>query len=253
MLIFFGFEEGKKRERSRPQNQAGEKLERRRSFRSPAGEESVRGKRAPPPQGHHFHGLDATSRPVRPRTSCAPRVHVALAPRVARSSRARLERKAERSCSSPAVEKSKMSVVGLDFGNSNNVVALARRKGIDVVLNTESKRETPSMVNFGVKQVRTPARVERRRSDLESSRGPSKAFCRRRARTRACPPAVIETLAVVRVFVTRVRVARRLFEKCGAPRAAVGPPRPVGARARLPRPSPPRGDARRRGTSRQAF
>ena len=47
-----------------------------------------------------------------------------------------------------------MSVVGLDFGNANNVVALARRKGIDVVLNTESKRETPSMVNFGVKQVR---------------------------------------------------------------------------------------------------
>ena len=47
-----------------------------------------------------------------------------------------------------------MSVVGLDFGNSNNVVALARRKGIDVVLNGESKRETPSMVNFGEKQVR---------------------------------------------------------------------------------------------------
>ena len=47
-----------------------------------------------------------------------------------------------------------MSVVGIDFGNANNVVALARRKGIDVVLNTESKRETPSMVNFGEKQVR---------------------------------------------------------------------------------------------------
>ena len=47
-----------------------------------------------------------------------------------------------------------MSVVGIDFGNSNNVVALARRKGIDVVLNTESKRETPCMVNFGEKQVR---------------------------------------------------------------------------------------------------
>ena len=31
-----------------------------------------------------------------------------------------------------------MSVVGLDFGNANNVVALARRKGIDVVLNSES-------------------------------------------------------------------------------------------------------------------
>ena len=46
-----------------------------------------------------------------------------------------------------------MSVVGIDFGNANNIVALARRKGIDVVLNDESKRETPSMVNFGDKQV----------------------------------------------------------------------------------------------------
>jgi len=45
-----------------------------------------------------------------------------------------------------------MSVVGIDFGNANNVVALARRKGIDVVLNDESKRETPSMLNFGEKQ-----------------------------------------------------------------------------------------------------
>ena len=47
-----------------------------------------------------------------------------------------------------------MSVVGIDFGNANNIVALARRKGIDVVLNDESKRETPSMINFGEKQVR---------------------------------------------------------------------------------------------------
>ena len=47
-----------------------------------------------------------------------------------------------------------MSVVGIDFGNATNVVALARRKGIDCVLNDESKRETPSMVNFGEKQVR---------------------------------------------------------------------------------------------------
>merc|ERR1719393_780709 len=45
-----------------------------------------------------------------------------------------------------------MSVVGFDFGSANNVVALARRKGIDVVLNDESKRETPCMVNFGEKQ-----------------------------------------------------------------------------------------------------
>lgn len=44
--------------------------------------------------------------------------------------------------------------MGFDFGSANNVVALARRKGIDVVLNDESKRETPCMVNFGEKQVR---------------------------------------------------------------------------------------------------
>ena len=47
-----------------------------------------------------------------------------------------------------------MSVVGIDFGNANNIVALARRKGIDVVLNEESGRETPCMINFGEKQVR---------------------------------------------------------------------------------------------------
>ena len=73
-----------------------------------------------------------------------------------------------------------MSVVGLDFGNSNNVVALARRKGIDVVLNTESKRETPSMVNFGVKQVRPRARdLPRRRRlffPIVASVPPSTAF-----------------------------------------------------------------------------
>lgn len=63
-------------------------------------------------------------------------------------------------------EKRRMSVVGIDFGNANNVVALARRKGIDVVLNDESKRETPSMLNFGEKQVRrrqTERERERRR------------------------------------------------------------------------------------------
>lgn len=43
-------------------------------------------------------------------------------------------------------------MVGIDFGNANSRVALARRKGIDVVLNDESKRETPTMLNFGEKQ-----------------------------------------------------------------------------------------------------
>ena len=77
-----------------------------------------------------------------------------------------------------AVEKNKMSVVGLDFGNANNVVALARRKGIDVVLNTESKRETPSMVNFGAKQVRlsAPPSRDRARSRATTRRVASRAF-----------------------------------------------------------------------------
>lgn len=45
-----------------------------------------------------------------------------------------------------------MSVVGLDFGNESGVVAVARQRGIDVVLNDESKRETPALVCFGEKQ-----------------------------------------------------------------------------------------------------
>jgi heat shock protein 4 len=45
-----------------------------------------------------------------------------------------------------------MSVVGFDFGNENSLVAVARQRGIDVVLNDESKRETPAIVCFGDKQ-----------------------------------------------------------------------------------------------------
>ncbi|CAN1285837.1 Heat shock 70 kDa protein 14 [Linum perenne] len=45
-----------------------------------------------------------------------------------------------------------MSVVGFDFGNENCIVAVARQRGIDVVLNDESKRETPAIVCFGEKQ-----------------------------------------------------------------------------------------------------
>ncbi|WOH10756.1 hypothetical protein DCAR_0730226 [Daucus carota subsp. sativus] len=45
-----------------------------------------------------------------------------------------------------------MSVVGFDFGNESGVVAVARQRGIDVVLNDESKRETPAIVCFGEKQ-----------------------------------------------------------------------------------------------------
>jgi len=36
-----------------------------------------------------------------------------------------------------------MSVVGIDFGNLNSVVAVARNRGIDVICNETSNRATP--------------------------------------------------------------------------------------------------------------
>jgi heat shock protein 4 len=45
-----------------------------------------------------------------------------------------------------------MSVVGFDIGDTKSCVAVARRNGVDVLLNKESKRETPAMVAFGGKQ-----------------------------------------------------------------------------------------------------
>ena len=42
-----------------------------------------------------------------------------------------------------------MSVVGFDVGNDTSCVALARKRGIDVVMNKESNRETPAAINFG--------------------------------------------------------------------------------------------------------
>ncbi|CAI9283101.1 unnamed protein product [Lactuca saligna] len=45
-----------------------------------------------------------------------------------------------------------MSVVGLDIGNENCAIAVAKRGGVDVLLNDESKRETPAVVSFGEKQ-----------------------------------------------------------------------------------------------------
>ncbi|XP_062077728.1 heat shock 70 kDa protein 16 isoform X2 [Humulus lupulus] len=45
-----------------------------------------------------------------------------------------------------------MSVVGFDIGNENCVIAVVKQRGIDVLLNDESKRETPAIVCFGEKQ-----------------------------------------------------------------------------------------------------
>ncbi|KAL8107761.1 hypothetical protein AgCh_024240 [Apium graveolens] len=45
-----------------------------------------------------------------------------------------------------------MSVVGFDIGNENCVIGYAKQRGIDVLLNEESNRETPAVVSFGEKQ-----------------------------------------------------------------------------------------------------
>ncbi|XP_074270106.1 heat shock 70 kDa protein 16-like [Silene latifolia] len=45
-----------------------------------------------------------------------------------------------------------MSVIGFDIGNENCVIAAVKQRGIDVLLNDESKRETPAVVSFGEKQ-----------------------------------------------------------------------------------------------------
>jgi heat shock protein 4 len=41
-----------------------------------------------------------------------------------------------------------MSVIGIDLGNRNSIIAVAQRGGIDIVLNECSNRHTPSMVGF---------------------------------------------------------------------------------------------------------
>ncbi|KAH0863824.1 hypothetical protein HID58_081035 [Brassica napus] len=52
-----------------------------------------------------------------------------------------------------------MSVVGLDLGNENCVIAVAKQRGIDVLLNDESNRENPAMVSFGEKQRFTSVQI----------------------------------------------------------------------------------------------
>jgi heat shock protein 4 len=44
-----------------------------------------------------------------------------------------------------------MSVVGVDLGNLNTVIAVARNRGIDVICNEVSNRSTPTLVAFGSK------------------------------------------------------------------------------------------------------
>lgn len=40
---------------------------------------------------------------------------------------------------------------GVDLGNNNTVIACAKNRGIDIVVNEVSNRSTPSLVGFGHK------------------------------------------------------------------------------------------------------
>jgi heat shock 70kDa protein 4 len=44
-----------------------------------------------------------------------------------------------------------MATAGIDIGNATSCVALARKRGVDVIMNAESKRETPALVSYGDK------------------------------------------------------------------------------------------------------
>jgi heat shock protein 4 len=45
-----------------------------------------------------------------------------------------------------------MSVVGIDLGNINSVIGVARNRGIDIICNDISNRATPALVSFGTHQ-----------------------------------------------------------------------------------------------------
>jgi len=44
-----------------------------------------------------------------------------------------------------------MSVVGIDFGAQSTKIGVARNKGIDIITNETSNRQTPTVVGFGPK------------------------------------------------------------------------------------------------------
>ncbi|EIW63665.1 heat shock protein [Trametes versicolor FP-101664 SS1] len=45
-----------------------------------------------------------------------------------------------------------MSVVGIDFGALHSKIGVARHRGIDIIINEVSNRQTPSLVSFGPRQ-----------------------------------------------------------------------------------------------------
>ncbi|KAI1470478.1 heat shock protein Hsp88 [Daldinia caldariorum] len=73
-----------------------------------------------------------------------------------------------------------MSVVGVDFGTLNTVIAVARNRGVDVITNEVSNRATPSLVGFGPKSryIGEPAKTQEI-SNLKNTVSSLKRLCGR--------------------------------------------------------------------------
>ncbi|KAH9908613.1 heat shock protein Hsp88 [Xylariomycetidae sp. FL2044] len=73
-----------------------------------------------------------------------------------------------------------MSVVGVDFGTLNTVIAVARNRGVDVITNEVSNRATPSLVGFGPKsRYLGEAAKTQEISNLKNTVGSLKRLCGR--------------------------------------------------------------------------
>jgi molecular chaperone DnaK (HSP70) len=43
-------------------------------------------------------------------------------------------------------------VIGIDFGSSRSVIAVAKKGGVDIIINESSNRETHNIVSFGERE-----------------------------------------------------------------------------------------------------
>ena len=45
-----------------------------------------------------------------------------------------------------------VGAIGIDFGSSRSVIAVVKKRGVDVIANEGSNRETANIVGFGQKE-----------------------------------------------------------------------------------------------------
>merc|ERR1712159_970299 len=69
----------------------------------------------------------------------------------------------------PDPRLSALSVLGIDFGNDNCVIAVARRGGIDMACNQCSNRATPTVVGFGACEGESRSLGERGKTSIMSN------------------------------------------------------------------------------------